>query len=67
MNEQQDWEAIERLNVQYEQRFGVSSGLHGLGYWPTPEQVKEMLTRALERGTPLTKEDYPEIPPGQVY
>ena len=53
---------FQELSTLYKQTFGEVPPVHDLGMWPSPAQATAMVERALERGTPIQPEDFPEVP-----
>ena len=58
-------EEFDRVGAEYTRRFKKRS--LSWGYYPSPEQAVDMMREAMRRGTPVTDDDYPEIPADVVY
>jgi len=52
---------FQELSTLYKQTFGTAPPVHDRGMWPSPAQAEAMVERALERGTPIQPEDFPEV------
>jgi len=46
----------------YRARFGSFPPVNDLGMYPAPAEAEKMVRDALERGTPITDADFPELP-----
>ena len=51
---------------RYYELFGEPPPVNADGMWPYPDDALAMVRRAIKRGTPITDDDFPELPPGIV-
>ena len=54
---------LRRLRSEYRKRFDDEAFVH---FDSTVEETVELIKMALERGTPLTDDDLPDVPPPGV-
>ena len=59
--------AFSRLAAQYERQFGAMPPIGEYDPWPEPEDMLAMLRTAIDRGTPITEADYPQVDVNRVY
>lgn len=60
-------EEIAKLARSYAAKFGSPPPVHEYLMDVAPSEALEMIRKALDRGSPITSDDYPRHPPGVVY
>lgn len=58
---------LTRLSRAYTEQFGIRPPVHEHIFDVAPSEAADMIRRALERGTPISPEDYPPNRRGIVY